>query len=131
MQHVFYPAIADRVGDKLKLEVPDLGISIPVPPDTDPYMLAMQAVGAHIEASRKKGRAPNPPSPLSAYRHRDAELIFQVPLLMHNEYVRVGINMHPALLTRVDQAAQLRGMSRTAFLQMAAQALVGDDLQAA
>jgi predicted RNase H-like HicB family nuclease len=89
---------------------------------------ARDALALHLEGLIEDGGALPPPSALEAIA-TDPEVIEAGRLLVDAEIedapVRVNISIGAGLLKRVDTAAQVRGMTRSALLAEAARQFMG------
>lgn len=88
---------------------------------------ARDALALHLRGLVEDGETPPEPTPLEALP-RDPEVTEAGRLLVDVELgeatVRVNISLAPSLLSRIDAAAEARGMTRSGFLSEGARRLI-------
>jgi predicted RNase H-like HicB family nuclease len=121
-----YVGIIDGEGDVWGVTLPDLdgcvGAGATPEEAIESATIALREVAAHLWA---RGLTPPPPRALTAIiatgDYGDAPLTALIPLMLdRGRTVRANVTLDAGLLDSIDEAAKLRGLTRSAFLASAA-----------
>lgn len=128
-----YVAVATKQADETNWSVlfPDFPeIASAAERSDDIFPQAQDALATAIEMRLETGEGipdPSPPEDVVAERRADARvLLLSVPAEIPNEAIRVNMSIDRVLLSRIDRAAERRGMSRSAFVAEGARRMIRD-----
>lgn len=126
----YFPAIVDRGASGYGVTFPDLpGCTSGGDTVDDAVRSAEEALALHIRGMVEDGDPIPDSTPLDRIV-RDPDVDEVARVLVRAEFpgktVRFNATMDDGLLTQVDRAARVRGMSRSGFLAEAARRLLGE-----
>jgi predicted RNase H-like HicB family nuclease len=123
---VRYIGIIDGAGDTWGVTLPDVDGCVGVgstPEDAiESVTIALREVAAHVSSAGRELPAPRGVIDIVASgEYGDAPLTTLVPLMLdQGRTVRANVTFDAGLLDNIDDAAKLRGLTRSAFLASAA-----------